>query len=101
MKDVSERDQFDRLLRYVFVGSTWGEQIVLNGWATAVRYPPDTSMATQLEAAQAQAQVQGLGIWGPNGGCVIEPPPPPPTPGLRPVVSDSLHPASTTRPGLR
>ena len=69
------------------------EQIVLNGWATAVRYEPDTSMAIYLEAAEASAHSQGLGIWGPNGGCVDEPAPscdpayptvciPPPPPDL-------------------
>ena len=77
VKDMSERDQFDRLLRYVYVGPTWvGEQIVLNGWATAIRYEPDTLMAPYLDAAQASAQAQGLGIWSPSGGCIEEPPPP-------------------------
>ncbi len=92
-KDQSNRDRYDRLLRYVYLGDVFvNESIVWNGHATAVRYPPDTAKATILEAAQASAQAAGRGIWAPDGGCVtttIQPgcdpayptvciPPPPP-----------------------
>ena len=65
VSDLSDRDQFDRLLRYVMVGGVFvNAELVRQGLATAVRYPPDTFMAPILEAAQAEAQAAGLGIWG-------------------------------------
>lgn len=70
-QDVSNRDRYDRLLRYIYLGDVFvNESIVWNGHATAVRYPPDTAKATILEAAQAAAQAAGRGIWSPTGGCV-------------------------------
>lgn len=76
VKDVSERDVFGRLLRHVWVGETFVDQtMVADGWAYAVRYPPDTANAATLEAAQAQAQAAALGIWSTTGGCVSQQPP--------------------------
>jgi micrococcal nuclease len=64
VSDVSDRDRFDRLLGYLFVGSLFvNEEMVRAGWAWAVRYPPDTAMALVLEAAQEQAQTAGVGLW--------------------------------------
>jgi micrococcal nuclease len=66
ISDVSDRDQFDRLLRYVYVEDVFvNEAMVTAGLATAVRYPPDTAMAATLEAAQADAQAAGVGGWTP------------------------------------
>ena len=65
--DVSDRDQFDRLLRYVYLGDQFvNELLVREGLAIARRYEPDTSMATVLEAAQAQAEAEELGMWAPD-----------------------------------
>ena len=58
--DVSDRDQFGRLLRYAYVGDLFvNEAMVRAGLAVAKRYPPDTAMAEILEAAQVIAE-QGL-----------------------------------------
>src|SRR5690606_36116211 len=40
--DVSDRDQFDRLLRYVFLtdGTFINEEMVRLGWAAATDFPP-------------------------------------------------------------
>lgn len=74
--DVSDRDQFDRLLRYVMVDNGFvNAELVRQGYATAVQFPPDTFMATYLEAVQAEARAAGRGLWGPGGGCPIPPPP--------------------------
>jgi micrococcal nuclease len=60
----------------VWVGETFVDRtMVADGGAYAVRYPPDTANAAILEAAQAQAQAAGLGIWSATGGCVSEQPP--------------------------
>ncbi|MEX1004528.1 MAG: S-layer homology domain-containing protein [Acidimicrobiia bacterium] len=76
VKDVSERDGFGRLLRHVWVGETFVDRtMVADGWAHAVRYPPDTTYAPLLEAAQSQAQAAGVGIWSASAGCVTQQPP--------------------------
>ena len=81
ISDVSDRDQFDRLLRYVMVDGTFvNAALVRQGLASAIQFPPDTLMAPILEAAQGEAQAAGRGIWGAGGGCPLPPPPPPPPP---------------------
>jgi micrococcal nuclease len=55
--DVSDRDQFDRLLRYVYVDDLFvNEAMVDSGLADARRYEPDTAMAEVLEAAYRRAE---------------------------------------------
>ncbi|HSM44668.1 MAG TPA: lamin tail domain-containing protein [Acidimicrobiia bacterium] len=62
--DESNRDQFGRLLRYVWVGSTSvNEEMVRQGAALSRRYPPDTAMAERFEAAQSYARVDEAGLW--------------------------------------
>lgn len=64
VSDVSDRDRFDRLLRYVVVdGLDVNEEMVRSGLAVAARYPPDTARADRYEQAQAQARAEGLGGW--------------------------------------
>lgn len=63
-RDVSERDRFGRLLRYVWVGDTLvNAELVRRGWAEARRYPPDVMLAPLLEQAQAEAVRDGAGMW--------------------------------------
>lgn len=63
-RDVSEQDRYGRLLRYVFLdGALVNETIVLAGYARAVRYPPDTGRADQLERAERVAREKGRGIF--------------------------------------
>lgn len=62
--DVSDRDQYGRLLRYVEVnGRDIGEELVTGGFATARRYPPDTARAVAYERAQAIAESEYDGLW--------------------------------------
>jgi len=62
--DISERDDFDRLLRYLWVGGmSINEELVRRGAAIARRYPPDTAMAERFEAAQVEAKASQLGLW--------------------------------------
>ena len=64
--DVSDRDRFGRLLRYVYVDELFvNEEMVRAGLAIAKRYAPDTAMALVLEAAQGNAQQAALGLFAP------------------------------------
>jgi endonuclease YncB( thermonuclease family) len=64
LKDVSETDQYGRLLRYVYVGTTFvNAALVADGWAEAAEYPPDTAFAEWFSLLEAQASDGGLGCW--------------------------------------
>lgn len=72
--DQSNRDDFGRLLRYVFVdagarGTIFvNEVLVTGGFAIANRYAPDTARADELDVAQEVAQAAERGLWSP-GAC--------------------------------
>lgn len=62
--DTSDRDQYDRLLRYLWVGTfSVNEEMVRRGAAIARRYPPDTALADRFEDAQDAASDSGAGLW--------------------------------------
>lgn len=62
VKDVSNTDRYDRLLRYVYVGDLFvNAEMVRQGYAEAIRYPPDTAQASYLESAAAGAPVLSCG----------------------------------------
>ena len=69
-RDVSERDRYGRLLRYVWVAGEGGgrqlanEALVREGFATAATFPPDVRYQRLLAAAQREAQEQRRGLWG-------------------------------------
>lgn len=70
--DRSDRDDFDRLLRYVEVDTQddgtvdVGEALVRAGLAIARRYPPDTARASRYDVAQTDAEAAGVGLWAPD-----------------------------------
>lgn len=66
IKDVSETDQYGRLLRYVFVDNIFvNYELVAQGHATAMTYEPDTAcMGTFLYAEQSARNAQ-IGLWAP------------------------------------
>jgi micrococcal nuclease len=78
-KDVSEVDQFDRALRYVWLrdGAAWtlvNLELIRLGFASITTYPPDVKYTDSLYVdAQDAAQAAGVGLWG-------APPTPQPTP---------------------
>jgi endonuclease YncB( thermonuclease family) len=64
VKDVSDTDQYGRLLRYVYVGVQFiNAELVKQGWAEAAKYPPDVLHADEFAALAAAAKTQGLGCW--------------------------------------
>ena len=99
-RDISDRDRFDRLLRYVWVRDVAAgdlvmvnEVLVAEGLASVSTFPPDVKHIDRLRAAEAEARAREVGIWlnasrppsdvVAGGGCddaypgVCIPPPPP------------------------
>ena len=63
-KDISETDQYERLLRYVYVDDTLvNAELVRQGLARAVPYEPDTKYQDYLEELEEEAKQAGKGIW--------------------------------------
>jgi micrococcal nuclease len=65
-RDISERDSFDRLLRYTWLadGRLVEEELVRQGLAEVVTFPPDVKYHdSRLIPAQRQAREAGVGIW--------------------------------------
>lgn len=66
-KDVSERDRYDRLLRYAWLpdGTMVNEALVLSGLATVDTFPPDVKYVDRFIAAQSAAREAARGMWAP------------------------------------
>ncbi|MBN1312310.1 MAG: thermonuclease family protein [Anaerolineae bacterium] len=64
VKDTSEVDPYNRLLRYVYVGETFvNAELVRQGWAEAVEYPPDLANMGFFNDLEDAARLQNLGCW--------------------------------------
>jgi micrococcal nuclease len=68
--DVSDRDRFDRLLRYAWLreGDGWvfvNLELVRRGFAHAVSFPPDVRWLDTFRAAEREARDASIGLWGP------------------------------------
>lgn len=72
VQDVTDRDRFGRLLRYVYVdgdaedGTLVNLELVREGFAESISYEPDVSRQDDLDQAERDARDAGLGLWG---GC--------------------------------
>jgi len=90
-KDVSETDQFDRLLRYVWIdeGDGWllvNLELLRLGVAQIATYPPDVKYADNIYLpAQQGARDAGIGLWG-----VAPTPVPTPEPTAAPTAATIL-----------
>ena len=69
VRDMSETDRYDRLLRYVYLadGTFVNAEIVRRGYAALLIIPPDTAKASEIRAAQAEAIAAGIGLWAGEG----------------------------------
>lgn len=66
LKDVSEVDRYDRLLRYVLAGDVFvNYELVRLGLAEPGSYPPDTACDETFFGAAQTARQAGIGIWAP------------------------------------
>ena len=83
VKDVSETDRYDRLLRYVIVDDIFvNYDLVLQGYAKETDYPPDTACESTFTEAENIAKANAVGLWaviptpiptsdGSGGGAVV------------------------------
>ena len=79
-KDITDRDKYGRLLRYVWVGDLFvNDELVRQGYAYVYTYPPDVKYTEQFVQAQKEARENNRGLWL---GCleqeVVEEKPSPP-----------------------
>lgn len=65
-KDISETDRYGRLLRYVYLpdGTMVNAQLVQEGYALAVSFPPDVQFIDHFRQLEKDARQQNRGLWG-------------------------------------
>nr|WP_236619574.1 thermonuclease family protein [Bacillus sp. 1NLA3E] len=62
--DVGQRDQYGRLLAYVWFGNTlFNERLLEEGLARVAVFPPNTKYVDRFREVQKKAQASGIGIW--------------------------------------
>ncbi len=65
--DEQDRDQFDRLLRHVWIdGTLVSEEMAARGLAIVRPYDPNLARQHRLEEAERRARSQQAGIWSPE-----------------------------------
>ena len=63
-KDVTERDRYGRLLRYVYVDGVFvNGELVRLGCARSAAYPPDTKYQHVLDELEDEARHARRGLW--------------------------------------
>jgi len=63
-KDVSNKDKYGRLLRYVWIDNLFvNEYLIKEGYALSAKYPPDIKYAEQFDSFEKQAEENNLGLW--------------------------------------
>ncbi len=66
VKDVSDKDKYNRLLRYVYLidGNFINLQMVQEGFAYAKKFEPDTTFAKSFKKAELSAKLSKKGcLW--------------------------------------
>lgn len=65
VRDVSDTDQYGRLLRYVYLpdGTFVNAEMISNGMARVVTFPPDVAQTDNFKALEADARQAGRGMW--------------------------------------
>lgn len=64
VKDVSEKDVFGRLLRYVYVGEVFvNAKLIKEGLAEATPYPPDVAHEDEFKELEREAKNLSKGMW--------------------------------------
>lgn len=64
--DAEERDQYGRLLAYVWLedGTLFNELLVVEGVATVSTFPPNVKYVERFTTAQEEARTADKGVWG-------------------------------------
>lgn len=92
-KDITDRDKYNRLLRYVYVGDTFiNLELVKQGFAYSYSYPPDIKYQEQFLKAQQEAREAKRGLWN---ACPVDTnssvtAPPAPAPEESPINNSCL-----------
>jgi micrococcal nuclease len=71
MRDVEERDRYDRLLAYVYRvddGLFVNLELARGGFADLLTYPPNVAHTTDFQGAVAEARREQRGLWQACGG---------------------------------
>jgi endonuclease YncB( thermonuclease family) len=90
-KDVSETDQYDRLLRYVYVDNILvNEELLRQGLAKVVTFPPDLKYVDRFLAVQEESQAAGRGIWGEMPNEMVTPSQVLPTSNPEPITQSPI-----------
>lgn len=79
-KDVSDRDKYDRLLRYVWLEKPvdvndeteirekmYNAKVVLDGYANVYEYAPNNTLYDLFLTFEAEAEADNRGLWAENG----------------------------------
>ena len=62
--DVQERDQYGRLLGYVYInGKMFNKTLLEEGYAKLATYPPNTKYVDEFTKLQTKAREQQKGFW--------------------------------------
>ena len=62
--DITDKDKYGRLLRYVYVDDTLiNAEMVRQGCAWAMAYPPDIKYMVYLESLEKEARQLKRGLW--------------------------------------
>jgi len=71
VRDVEERDRYDRLLAYVYRatdGLFVNLELARGGYADLLTYPPNVAHTAELQGAVAEARREQRGLWQACGG---------------------------------
>ncbi|MFH1536176.1 MAG: thermonuclease family protein [Patescibacteria group bacterium] len=69
-KDISDKDMYDRILRYIYLPLDNGQILFMNdylvreGFAKVLTYPPDVKFDAQFREAEKLAKEEKRGLWG-------------------------------------
>lgn len=69
-KDISDKDKYGRILRYVYLPLDNGtilfvnDYLVREGFAKVYTYPPDVKFNEQFRQAEIEARENKRGLWG-------------------------------------
>ena len=67
VKDVENTDQYDRLLRYVYLADEMANaRLVINGYASAYTYPPNVRHSDLFVDLEREARENERGLWSPE-----------------------------------
>lgn len=62
--DVQERDQYGRLLAYVYLDDVmYNKTLLENGYAAVSTYPPNVKYVDEFTAIQKKARDDGINMW--------------------------------------